>query len=185
MRRFESDLTYTMVECPTCSDQFDTDRAASIHHKLSHGESIVREESECRECGSTFSYYPSDKDGVFCSDCIESGVTWETVRLTGSDNPNWNNEHSTFGEGSDNPNWRGGRDNDYGSNWPSVRRSVLDRDDHMCQRCGVVDADLSQSLHVHHEVPLASFDTTEEANRLENLTSLCPSCHQTIERQRD
>jgi 5-methylcytosine-specific restriction endonuclease McrA len=185
MRRFESGLPYTMANCPTCRDSFKTNRAASIHHKLSHGESIAKEESDCRECGSTFSYYPSDKKGIYCPECVDSGVGWTAARLTGSDNPNWNNKYNTFKEGSGNINWRGGCNNNYGSNWPSVRRTVLDRDDYKCQICGVMESDLSQSLHVHHKTPLSSFESSERANNLENLVTLCPSCHQKLERERD
>jgi hypothetical protein len=29
------------------------------------------ETAECRLCGSSFEYYPSDKDGVFCPTCVE------------------------------------------------------------------------------------------------------------------
>jgi len=31
----------------------------------------AKEETECERCGSTFEYYPSNKDGVYCPDCVE------------------------------------------------------------------------------------------------------------------
>ena len=34
---------------------------------------------------------------------------------------------------------------------------------------------------VHHKVPFRTLATREEANRLENLTTLCPSCHKQAE----
>lgn len=30
----------------------------------------ARESAECRRCGSKFRYYPSDKAGVFCPECV-------------------------------------------------------------------------------------------------------------------
>lgn len=30
----------------------------------------AKESTECRRCGSEFQYYPSDKDGVFCPECV-------------------------------------------------------------------------------------------------------------------
>ena len=34
---------------------------------------------------------------------------------------------------------------------------------------------------VHHKIPFRSFTSIEEANRLENLTTLCRTCHQKVE----
>ncbi len=31
----------------------------------------AKEEAKCERCGSTFEYYPSDKSGVYCPDCVE------------------------------------------------------------------------------------------------------------------
>lgn len=43
----------------------------------------------CKLCGTEFRFYPSEKEGIFCSDCVES-ETWQTPPgLTGSDHPRW------------------------------------------------------------------------------------------------
>jgi DEAD/DEAH box helicase domain-containing protein len=34
---------------------------------------------------------------------------------------------------------------------------------------------------VHHVVPFRLFPSADQANRLSNLTSLCPSCHKSLE----
>mgnify|MGYP006273224951 FL=1 len=74
---------------------------------------------------------------------------------------------------------------DYGPNWETQRRKALDRDDHECQHCGLTnDEHLAQwdhGLHVHHRTKRRKFDDYREANRLENLVSLCRSCHLEIE----
>lgn len=58
-----------------------------IHHKLSHGESLAKEKTTCKECGNSFEYYPSDKDGVYCTQCAETVHYGGTPTLEGEDNP--------------------------------------------------------------------------------------------------
>lgn len=70
--------------------------------------------------------------------------------------------------------------NDYGPDWPRVRQAVLARDGHACRACGTAAAS-GTPLHVHHRVPFRSFARPGEANRLENLVTLCPACHQRAE----
>lgn len=58
------------VECPSCDDAFDTERAMKIHHKRAHGESLAGPEPKvCDHCDSEF--VPSGgSGGVYCSeDC--------------------------------------------------------------------------------------------------------------------
>ena len=74
--------------------------------------------------------------------------------------------------------WRAGA-NDYGPNWASIRRQVLERDNHTCQVCRYHGN--TQSLHVHHIQPFRSFINQETANHLQNLITLCPSCHRLAE----
>ncbi len=46
--------------------------------------------TECEFCGTEFEYYPSEKEGRFCSECVEN-ESWRTVpELSGEDNPRWN-----------------------------------------------------------------------------------------------
>jgi len=74
--------------------------------------------------------------------------------------------------------WSGDR-NYYGANWEKQRRLALERDEHICQVC-----DASQGMtshHVHHKIPFKAFDSYLDANRLDNLVTLCPACHQRVE----
>ena len=75
-------------------------------------------------------------------------------------------------------NWTNDR-NDYGTNWPKIRESVRRRDQFKCQVCSVVESDKQHD--VHHKIPFRTFTSTDEANRLENLTTLCRTCHQKVE----
>lgn len=70
--------------------------------------------------------------------------------------------------------------NEYGPDWPRLRREIVARDGSRCQVCnthrssGVV-------LHVHHKVPFRAFATPVQANQPDNLITLCPSCHRRAE----
>jgi len=69
--------------------------------------------------------------------------------------------------------------NDYGPDWPRIRDRVRARDKYTCQVCGLVEA--NRQHDVHHKIPFRAFTSAVEANRLENLTTLCPSCHHKAE----
>ncbi len=69
--------------------------------------------------------------------------------------------------------------NNYGPNWVQIRDRVRARDKYTCQVCGAVET--SRQHDVHHKVPFRAFTSFVEANRLENLTTLCPSCHRKVE----
>lgn len=72
---------------------------------------------------------------------------------------------------------------EYGPNWSKQRRKCLDRDDRTCQVCGVEQNDKDRELSVHHITPRSQYDGNWEQNDLENLITLCGSCHGTFEGQ--
>jgi DEAD/DEAH box helicase domain-containing protein len=69
--------------------------------------------------------------------------------------------------------------NDYGPQWEEIRQRVLRRDGDGCQVCGRTG--FGSVLHVHHIQPFRSFADRETANQLENLITLCPTCHRKAE----
>jgi DEAD/DEAH box helicase domain-containing protein len=69
--------------------------------------------------------------------------------------------------------------NDYGENWKSMAASIRSRDEHTCQHCGSKEE--GRTLHVHHKKPLRSFRSLADANREDNLVSLCSRCHKKAE----
>ncbi|MCP4416308.1 MAG: DEAD/DEAH box helicase [Chloroflexi bacterium] len=90
------------------------------------------------------------------------------------------------------------RPNNYGPNWQQQRKIVLARDANRCRNCGAAgEQDLTgfqkpvrsgRSLHVHHLRPFRDFNYIpgqnehyKEANKIENLITLCPSCHKQAE----
>ena len=60
-----------------------------------------------------------------------------------------------------------------GTNWQSQRRKALKRDSYTCQVCGAFGED------VHHIIPFREFGLERflDANKLDNLTTLCHVCH--------
>ena len=69
--------------------------------------------------------------------------------------------------------------NDYGPDWMKIRERVRTRDGFRCQVCGA--AENGRQHDVHHKIPFRQFVSHVEANRLNNLISLCPSCHRKAE----
>ena len=69
--------------------------------------------------------------------------------------------------------------NDYGPDWHKIRDRVRARDGYTCQVCGAPET--TRQHDVHHRTPFRAFTSMAEANRLENLVTLCPSCHHKAE----
>ena len=69
--------------------------------------------------------------------------------------------------------------NDYGPQWPRIRKLVRARDQFTCQACGRKED--SKAHHVHHIVPFRNFVNPQAANQLDNLITLCPDCHRRAE----
>jgi len=75
--------------------------------------------------------------------------------------------------------------NNYGPHWLRIREQVRMRDNYTCQNCGARET--NRDHDVHHIVPLRSFRSGtgpppyELANRMDNLVTLCPTCHRRAE----
>ena len=69
--------------------------------------------------------------------------------------------------------------NQYGRNWQVQRESARARDGYRCQVCGLPEQ--GRAHDVHHKTPFRTFTSYEQANRLENLITLCHPCHRRVE----
>ncbi|MBW8009693.1 MAG: DEAD/DEAH box helicase [Chloroflexi bacterium] len=69
--------------------------------------------------------------------------------------------------------------NKYGSSWKQQKNAARERDNFTCQNCGEVED--GRAHDVHHKIPFRAFASFEEANRLENLVTLCRPCHRRAE----
>lgn len=74
--------------------------------------------------------------------------------------------------------WRGDP-NRYGPEWPRQRDLARARDGYTCQVCG--KSENNRAHDVHHKIPFRTFESPHQANRLENLVTLCHSCHRRVE----
>jgi len=130
-------------------------------------------EVECEWCGEVSEKYERNVESAehhFCSNACNA-TYYASVEGNG------------FNPGEDNPEWKNGATENpryYGPNWQEQRQKAIDRDGGVCVKCG--DGD---QLVVHHINGRSEFDTTEpgwweEANVLENLATLCRSCHRTL-----
>lgn len=78
----------------------------------------------------------------------------------------------------------------YGPSWPQAREGTLVRDGHQCRQCGAPERE-GRTHDVHHIRPFRDFGfipgenrNDRQANDLDNLISLCPTCHQRAESAR-
>jgi ribosomal protein S27E len=116
---------------------------------------------ECVQCGDEFTVPVSIADQG--RKCCSKECGYEYVSETYSGKNSWN--------------YTGYDNESYGDHWQETRDEVRERDSYECQDCGVNESELDRELDVHHIVPLRKFDTPKEANVIDNLISLCQSCH--------
>jgi len=76
----------------------------------------------------------------------------------------------TFTKRENHPSWHGGYSSEYGRGWKEQRRLTIERDKH-CKSCGK-----ENNLDVHHIIPYQ----LSKSNKLDNLLTLCKSCHSSI-----
>lgn len=82
---------------------------------------------------------------------------------------NYQSEHC---RAQNHPLWRNAPKRQMGSNWTRQRRAALRRDNFTCQLCGATD-----HLEVHHLKPARHFIVPERSNSLDNLQTVCSTCH--------
>ena len=70
---------------------------------------------------------------------------------------------------------------EYGLEWETLRRSVLENAGYHCRLCGKPIK--GRKAHVHHRQKRKGYKSRKQANLLENLIALCPTCHKRVERK--
>jgi DNA-binding CsgD family transcriptional regulator len=83
--------------------------------------------------------------------------------------------------GKDHWKWDGGSVR-YGNGWNKTKRErVRELDGHECVNCGLCkekhQKQYDSNLHVHHLIKARSFDDDKKRNAVNNLVTLCASCH--------
>ncbi|WP_459810417.1 HNH endonuclease [Halopiger thermotolerans] len=164
----------------------------------------AKETTTCERCEATFSYYPSNKEGRFCSTCVEQsdeflgtpysevhdiertkrvcefcGRIIDVLQSRVEKYPVRFCSHKCHAL-SQTERWCDDR-NVYNGKWRTTRRRALDRDDHTCQHCGRSRSDIGHEPDVHHLVPVRDFDNPQNAHTLDNVICLCRRCHRLAE----
>lgn len=143
-----------------CSHECKGEFFSGENHPMWEGGKVV---VECEWCGEEYREDPNRVGRTrWCSkDCANEAL-------------------SDMMLGEDHPRWREGVP-EYGENWDEQREKARSRDGYSCVRCGADESEIDRELDVHHITPIREFDCTEEANRLENLITLCRPCHNNVE----
>lgn len=87
--------------------------------------------------------------------------------------------YSEIYSGENSPTWSGGKRH-YQGNWLKQAKLCRDRDEHVCKICGKTEEENGKALDVHHIKKYKQFEDPKEANKLENLISLCHHCHRFV-----
>jgi len=155
--------------CPACYESDDVETVTRLtgsdNPRWNGGKRICR----CEVCGERVERYPSQiGETVLCSKACHS--TWLSDEFSGEGHPNWD----------------GGGNEDYGKGWRAVRQQALERDGYRCRVCERTHEEMGRNPDVHHITPVKSFiksddHTREDAHYIENVISLCISCHRKAE----
>jgi len=161
--------------------------------------SDASERTDCERCGDEFEYYPSDKKGVYCPDCVseadeflgdhyaevhdiervereceycgeEFSVLPCVLRDGGVRFCSWDCLSEALHDGRSDS-------GPYTGDWYRVRRQALDRDGHTCQHCGKGREEIGREPDVHHVTPIRTYDDPQDAHSLDNVVALCRCCH--------
>lgn len=112
-------------------------------------------EKPCEFCQVIFAVPDKNPRQRFCGrKCMGA---WRSSALSGPNSHNWVGNNHYYGL----------------AGWKRARNEARVRDKDTCQRCGSTQA----FLEVHHIVEKEKFESREEADRLENLVTVCRRCH--------
>lgn len=155
---------------------------------ITEGSSL--QEGTCKTCGDEFRYYPSVREGRFCSNrcakdqqkrqvrvtcpnCDTDFSRWESLDTQYCSMECWGEDHRVYSE-----DWYRGR-------WCSQRQKALERDEYQCTVCDISDEEhkrkFGRSLDVHHIIPIRLFAIwdvpVDDAHELRKLQTVCRTHH--------
>ena len=116
--------------------------------------------------------------GIPCPEHIKKQIS---KKLTGRKMPEEQVAKLRTYTGDKRYNWSGGCRNYYGDNWLVNRAKALERDNFVCQSCGVAKDKMRRTPDVHHIIAFKNFINYTEANHISNLVTLCQKCHHKAE----
>jgi hypothetical protein len=80
--------------CARCTERFSAEHerkycSVSCRNAVQESRSNETATAECRFCSETFTYYPSEKEGLYCPSCVRNRSWRDPPTLTGVANPRW------------------------------------------------------------------------------------------------
>lgn|SRR3990167_3605796 len=134
---------------------------------------------KCLYCNKEFKIYPyREKTAQFCSLKCRAYYLFPNGVFYGRKHSIESRKKMSFKKigkycKENSPNWRGGKSfQEYGKEFDSpLKEQVRFKDNYKCQVCGCSQIENGQQLDIHH------IDYNKKNNILENLISLCVSCH--------
>lgn len=171
-----------------------------------NGEKEYKNEYTCELCGKTYTNWnPRHYIRRFCDNCLSKhkqdlftnkitttcGYCGKEIEVIPSrfyankycycDVKCMAKHYSEIYSGENSPTWKGGINKHYKGNWLHQARLCRERDNNCCQICGkTYEENDNHNMDVHHIKKYRLFENPVEANNLDNLISLCHSCHSFI-----
>lgn len=178
--RHSSD-TKTVLWCKTCGKEFDT---YTCKIKDGRGQFCSRKcigiSNGIRENLDDSSFINQDKNGINnpnykggkfikCSlnECENTFYSFPSRESKYCSTKCASNEHGEKITKDKNPNWKGGKSNNYGSNWKELSDAIRENNP-VCEFCGN-----NSSSDTHHFIPFRITECNDDVN----LYALCKSCH--------
>jgi len=153
------------MDCPTCGKSLPSEQDMRQHHTRVHGDPLPNRTCSC--CGVEFEYYPSNRDGVYCPDCVAEADEFlgdhyvevhdiepvdRTCESCGSEFSllpcHVRNDGGRFCSHDCFSSWLSHQWGDgtavYNRDWLPVKRQTSQRNDHRCQYCGTCHGSTSE-----------------------------------------
>lgn len=157
-------------------------------HGISEGASF--QTATCETCGDEFKYYPSVRDGKYCSaGCSHEPAKRQEQVTCPCCGEEFERRASLDTEYCSPACWGqdlyAGTDEYYAGRWYAQRERALRRDGWQCTVCGTTEEEhqsrTGRRLDVHHVVPVRLFVNWDKpphhAHELRNLQTVCRDCH--------
>lgn len=178
LERLENGLI--TLTCEVCGDEYSAKYAEKDSSRFCSLDCDAAWKSEAyRGEGNPNEYRQVEFTCEWCGE-IDTGAAYKENRFCSQ--PCMIEWRSREFSGEGHPRYKDGRDVDRGASWERRKRKARERDNHSCQQCGA-DQDEVAQLHVHHIIPFEEFgvENHRKANSLQNLITLCASCHSNVE----
>jgi 5-methylcytosine-specific restriction endonuclease McrA len=172
------------IECKYCGERFKV-TPALVETRKHCSVDCYADTISTERVGENAPNYQGGKDSVVCEVCGDEFMVKkarnDVARFCSYDCAGEVYSESMAGPNS--PVWKDSDDPYYGPNWDERKKERLEIDGHTCQSCGDCCLELEKNFPIHHITPIRDFVSSdgetdyESANKMDNLITLCWSCH--------